>query len=770
MPLTIIIAVPLLLAATAPLLRRLLGNATGPVLAMAPLASAAVLLSLASGIANGAPLLETVDWVPSLGIALAFRLDGLGVLFALLITVIGAVVLVYAQGYLHGDPRLGRFYTFLLLFMAAMLGVVLAENILTLFVFWELTSISSYLLIGHYHEKEEARKSALQALLITGAGGLALLAGLILLGDAAGGYSLSSILDSRETIIASDLYLPMLLLILLGAFTKSAQVPFQFWLPGAMAAPAPVSAYLHSATMVKAGVFVLARLSPAIGGTEYWHYIVTSTGAVTMIVASAVAYTQTDLKRLLAYSTVSALGTLVLLLGIGTDLAAKAAMVFLLVHSLYKGALFMVAGSIDHEAGTRDVRALGGLRRVMPITATAAALAALSMTGVPPLLGFISKELMYEAKMQAPQVSTLVLLAGVLANALTIAVAVIVGIRPFLGKASEVPAGTHEGPPSLWLGPLLLGALGLLFGLFPALPARLLIEPAVTAIRAEHIEVSLALWHGINPVLLLSIATVALGILFFYFRRQGRDFAEAFAPPRWLLPSMWYQRSVAHLPSMAGVLSRFVQSGYLRNYMIIVLLAFLVLMLLAFLRLPSMPVFKGLSAVALHEWGVLLIMVVATAGAMLSRTRLSAVVSLGVVGFGMSLVFLYYGAPDLAITQILIETLTVIIFVLVVYHLPKFSTMSSRATQLRDGIVALAAGGMVTLLALLAADVQVHPSISDFHARNSVPEAFGKNVVNVILVDFRALDTLGEITVLAVAALGVYAMIKLPLKKRGKSA
>ncbi len=770
MPLTIIIAVPLLLAAAAPFLRRGLGNATGYVLAMAPLASAVVLLSHSSGIANGVPLLESVDWVPSLGIALAFRLDGLGLLFALLITVIGAVVLVYAQGYLHGDLRLGRFYSFLLLFMAAMLGVVLAENILTLFVFWELTSISSYLLIGHYHEKEDSRKSALQALLITGAGGLALLAGLILLGNAAGSYALSTILDSRESIISSNLYLPMLLLILLGAFTKSAQVPFHFWLPGAMAAPAPVSAYLHSATMVKAGVFVLARLSPAIGGTEAWHYIVTSTGAVTMIVAAAVAYTQTDLKRLLAYSTVSALGTLVLLLGIGTDLAAKAAMVFLLVHSLYKGALFMVAGSIDHEAGTRDVRSLGGLRRVMPITATAAGLAALSMTGVPPLLGFISKELMYEAKMQAPEVSTLVLLAGVLANALTIAVAVIVGIRPFLGKASEVPTGTHEGSPALWLGPLLLGALGLLFGLFPALPGRLLIEPAVSAIRAEHIEVALALWHGINPVLLLSIATVALGILFFYFRRQGRDFAEAYAPPRWLLPATWYQRSVAHLPSMAGVLSRFVQSGYLRSYMVVVLLAFLGLMLLAFLRAPSAPVLKGLGAVALHEWGVLLIMVVATVGAMLSRTRLSAVVSLGVVGFGMSLVFLYYGAPDLAITQILIETLTVIIFVLVLYHLPKFSTMSSRATQLRDGIVALAAGGMVTLLALLAADVQVHPSISDFHARNSVPEAFGKNVVNVILVDFRALDTLGEITVLAVAALGVYAMIKLPLKKRGKRA
>ncbi|MCZ7556133.1 MAG: putative monovalent cation/H+ antiporter subunit A [Bacteroidia bacterium] len=755
-----------LLAALAPLLHRVLRNKTGIVLAILPAGfSVWIVWAMVGGASDALPL-ESWEWVPSLGFVLSFRPDGLSLLFALLISGIGAIVLVYGGGYLKGHRDLGRFYAFLFLFMGSMLGVVLSDNLLVLFVFWELTGVASYLLIGYYHEKEESRKSALQALLITGAGGLTLLGGIILLSIAGGGFSITDLVSKAGDIRSHALYLPALLLILIGAFTKSAQVPFHFWLPGAMAAPAPVSAYLHSATMVKAGVFLLARLTPVLGYTAEWHYLVTLAGAATMIVGAVIAYTQTDLKRLLAFSTVSALGTLVMLLGIGTELAAKAAMVFLVVHSLYKGALFMVAGSIDHEAGTRDVRSLRGLIHVMPMTGIAAGLAALSMTGFPPLLGFISKELMYEAKMQAPDASLLILTLGVAANALTIAVALMVGIRPFLGKADQVPAGTHEGYPSLWAGPLFMGFAGLLFGLFPDLIAGPVLSPAVAAIRAEHVALELHLWHGINPVLLLSIATVILGVALYALREKSRLLAGTWAPPQRLRPGAVYQRAVAHLPALAARLAGTLQSGYLRTYLVIVLSAFIVLMGTALLRLHAWPVMDGFDDVTPFEWGLVLLMLAAILVVLFSRTRLAALAGLGIVGYGIAVIFIFYGAADLAITQILIETLTVIIFVLVVYHLPQFTHRSPNATRVRDGVIAVFSGGIVTALALLAADVQLFPSIAESFAQKSLTEGFGRNVVNVILVDFRALDTLGEITVLAVAAVGVFALIRLrPLKK-----
>jgi len=488
-----------------PLLYRFTRKWTGWVLALLPLTLVIYFVSHIEQVSKGEVIKVSYNWIPSLGISLSFFIDGLSMLFVLIIAGIGALVMLYTSGYLAGHRNLSRFYVYILIFMASMIGVVVSDNLITLFIFWELTSISSYLLIGFDHELEKSRAAALQALMVTGGGSLALLAGLILLGHISGSWQLSQLLIQNGVYREHALYVPILLLILLGAFTKSAQVPFHFWLSAAMQAPTPVSAYLHSATMVKAGVYLLARLNPILGGTDEWHYIVTFVGALTMVIGGLLALPQTDLKRLLAYSTVSALGTMVMLLGFSTTLATKAAIVFLFVHALYKGSLFMMVGAVDHETGTRDVYSLSGLIKYMPITAAAAALAAFSMSGFPPLLGFISKELLYEAKIQAPNAALIIIIVGVVANMMNVAVAAIVGIRPFIGDKSVTPKEGHEAPVALWLGPLMLAGAGLILGLFPTLIADSLISPAVSAVQAEITIIKLKLWHNINTVLLLRI-------------------------------------------------------------------------------------------------------------------------------------------------------------------------------------------------------------------------------------------------------------------------
>jgi len=762
--LTAILAV-FALALLAPTIHRALGrfgNAASLLFAIVPSALVAWLVAHIPGVAGGKVFSWAIPWAPSLGLALDLRLDGLSLLFLLLISGIGVLVLIYAGGYLAGHPQLGRFLAFLLFFMGAMLGLVSSDNLIALFVFWELTSISSYLLIGFNSEDPKSRASALRALLVTGGGGLALLAGIILLGQIGGTYSISALAAAGDQIRQSPMYLPILLLVLSGAFTKSAQVPFHFWLPTAMAAPTPVSAYLHSATMVKAGIFLMARMNPILGGsTLEWHYLLMVFGVVTMFVGALLALPQTDLKRLLAYSTVSALGTLTLLIGIGTTESLKAAAVFLLVHSLYKGALFMVAGAVDHETGTRNVRALSGLIRVMPITAVAAGLAALSMSGFPPLLGFIGKELLYEAKLAAPSAAEMITFAGVGANTIMVAVAIIVGIRPFTGATKPLASDSHahEAPWTLWLGPMVLAASGLVFGLFPELVGAGLIEPAVAAMRGEQTAIKLKLWHGVNVVFLMSVATVLGGVVLYLLRERIRKLAAAISGLAMFGPTNLYELGLRGLLRFAALQTAFIQHGKLRLYILTVLVASLGGVGYALTRFGGVPMFESWQGLTFIEVAVALTMLVATVVVVTTKSRLTALVALGVVGYGVAMLFVFYGAPDLAITQILVETLSLLLFVLVVYKLPRFTPHSTMRRRLGDATLALAAGAVMTLLVLKAVHVTAGPRISEYLAANAI-NAYGRNIVNVILVDFRALDTFGEIVVLAAAALGVVALFK----------
>jgi len=747
-------------AVFAPAVHRLAGKSSCWLLAILPAGLTLYFASLAPVVWSGQSIRASYAWAPDLDLHLSFHLDGLSLLFALLISGMGAVVVVYAGGYLNGHPRLGRFYATLFFFMASMLGLVMAGNLILLFTFWELTSISSYLLIGFDSERERARKSALQALLVTGSGGLALLAGAVLLGQIGGSYELSALLARGGAIQADALYLPATALILLGALTKSAQVPFHFWLPAAMEAPAPVSAYLHAATMVKAGVYLLARLTPILGGTVFWSVSLTLIGAITMLTGAIIALYKSDLKQLLAYSTVSVLGILTFLIGLGTGFALEAMTAYLMAHGLYKGALFLTAGTVDHETGTRQIEELGGLWRAMPFTAAAGALAAFSMAGLPPMFGFVSKEMLYEAGMRAPMHAVLLTKVLVLTAILLFAVAGAVGFRPFFGGRTTTPKHPHEGSLNLWLGPLVLACGGLGLGLFPAQLENAIRYGVFAIAPSQAAKVKLGLFHGFNTAVLLSILSLAGGLLIYRF--HGRLVRSGWSLPlgRWG-PARGYELAVEAMNRLAAAQTKLLQSGYLRYYLLTIVLTAVSLSGFALLRQPVAPEPGVFSGVQPHEAVLAVIILVSILVAVRTSSRLTAVAALGVTGIGIALIYALFGAPDLAMTQVVVETLTVILLVLVLYHLPDFSWLTPRGQRLRDAAVAAAGGGLMATLVLAAASVQHAPSIASYYVENSYPLARGRNVVNVILTDFRALDTLGEITVVAVAAIGVYALLRL---------
>ena len=767
----IILAAVFIAAFLAPALHRVLGDRVGLVLSLVPLAGAWVYMEMIPGVMAGQPFVSRHAWVPALGISLDFRIDGLSLLFLLLISVIGVFVTWYAAGYLAGKKDLGRFYLYLFGFMGSMLGVVSADHLVLLFIFWELTSISSYLLIGYYHNEAKSRAAALQALLVTGAGGLCLLAGVILLGRMAGTFLISELLAmDAAALVAQPGFTTVLILILLGAFTKSAQFPFHFWLPNAMAAPAPVSAYLHSATMVKAGVFLLARLFPLLSASPLWFPIVAPVGAVTMIMGVVMALGQNDLKKILAYTTVGVLGTLTMLLGIGTDLAVKAAMAYLLAHAIYKAALFMTSGTIDHETGSRDPDLLGGLRRAMPFTAAAALVGGLSMAGVPLLLGFVSKEYFYKALLDAEGAGVLWEVLGVSASVVMVAAAITAGIKPFWGTLLPTPKHPHEAPWTMWLGPVLLGVAGIKTGLFPSYAGAGLVGPAAAAVLGDGGFVAdLKLWHGWTTALGLSALTVLLGLALYALLPRIRAARGIFAGLARLGPERGYDNLLAGLLAFARWQTSVLQNGYLRNYILTVILFTVVLVGWMLPGVVPSPDWDTMVRPNVLTVTVCLLIMAGAIFACLTSSRFTAILALGVVGVGIAMLYFMFSAPDLAMTQVLVETLTLVLFVLAFYRLPVFGNYSKRSTKIRDALLAAVFGTVMAMVVLVEQSSRAADNaVSRFMGENSLTLANGRNVVNVILVDFRALDTLGEITVLAIAALGVFAMMRLRPGRGGK--
>ncbi|HRK10483.1 monovalent cation/H+ antiporter subunit A [Thauera sp.] len=725
----------------------------------------ALLLSHAPAVFRGEVVQAGWDWLPALGLNANFFLDGLGFFFAGLILGIGLLIIVYARFYLAKDDPMGSFYTYLLLFQGAMVGIVLSDNILLLLVFWELTSLSSFLLIGYWKHLPEGRQGARMALAVTGAGGLAMIAGMLILGDIAGSYNLTDILQHKDAIQASPLYLPALLLILAGCFTKSAQFPFHFWLPHAMAAPTPVSAYLHSATMVKAGLFLMARMWPVLAGTVEWFYIVATTGLITMLVGAVIALFKDDLKGLLAFSTVSHLGLVTMLLGFGTPMAAVAAVFHILNHATFKAALFMNAGIIDHEAGTRDIKRLGGLLHLMPVTATLAMVAAASMAGLPPLNGFLSKEMMlHEAAATAWLGNGWVVPAlATLAACFSVAYSLRYIVHVFFGaKRSDYPHTPHDPPAGLWLPPALLVVLVVLIGLLPATVAGPLVAVVAQAVIGGALpDYHLALWHGVNIALALSVVAVVVGLGALRAYPRVRAVWQAGPHPE---AKAMFDAVMAAALALAQRVTHGLHNGSLQRYLAFAIGAMTLAGFATFIGasheagtrelLPAEPV-------AVVAWLLLLGGCVLTV--MFFRQRLLSVLVVGTVGLIVCVAFIYLSAPDLALTQISVEVTTVILILLALYFLPKASPLSSTVSadplrHLRDGVLALIAGGGMGLVswAMLTRDGS---SLSTYYLENSVSGGGGTNVVNVILVDFRGFDTFGEIIVLGIAALAIYALL-----------
>lgn len=705
----------------------------------------------------GDVVIQRLDWIPSLGISLSFQLDALALLFALLITGIGAIIFLYASTYLNRTWRTPRFFAALTVFMASMLGAVISDDLLSLIVFWELTSLSSFMLIGYDSSQTESRRSAQQGLLITVGGGLAMLAGAVLLGTLAGSYRISEInaLD-LNTQLSGSMGAAIVVLIAIGAFSKSAQAPLHSWLANAMVAPTPVSAYLHSATMVKLGVYLLARLNPTLADTGLWAPLLVTAGTLTMLTGVVLAIRHTDLKRILAYSTIVSLGTLITLIGINHPVSTVAMVTFLLVHALYKACLFMVAGIIDHATGTRDSSVLGGLAAHLPITAAITTVAALSMAGLPPLLGFIGKELIYEASLSGG-VHYFVVVVAVLSNACMVGIAGLLAVRCFFRPppaTAEFSIAQPRDPSTLmWVGPLILAVLGLVFGLVPTLVQTFLAR-AASVVNGETISYTLSIWHGFTPMLALSALTFALGLALYLFWNRVQNGLNKFSFLDKWGPDRLYDKSLDGLMRLADRQTRRIQTGSLRQYMAASLSVVAIAVLLAMIFFDGMI----LPALSLENVGSEIVLPFLLMGAAImvlrSRSIVQGIISAGAVGFCVAVVFLLDGAPDLAFTQFSVEALSVVILLAIIGHMPfRAPDPRTRPQRAHDALVATLFGVMFVVLMFSVVALPFDDTLSEFFRQASFPQAHGRNLVNVIIVDFRALDTLGEITVLALAAI-----------------
>lgn len=766
MTLALLIALPLL-GAVVPLLTERYGRSLcAAATALAPLLGLVLLLGQRSAVFAGETLYLKQPWLPDLGLNLSLRLDGLSFLFALLILGIGLLVILYARYYLGKNERSGRFYAFLLLFMGSMLGVVLSENLLLMMVFWEMTSLSSFLLIGFWGHRSDARRGARMALTVTGAGGLALLAGILLLGNIVGSFELSEVLASGHFIRNHALYPLTLCLILLGVFTKSAQFPFHFWLPHAMAAPTPVSAYLHSATMVKAGVFLLARLYPALAGSDWWFYIVTLTGLATLLVGAVMALFQHDLKGLLAFSTISHLGLITLLFGLDTPLAAVAAIFHIINHATFKASLFMAAGIIDHETGSRDMRRINGMFKYMPHTAALAMVASLAMAGVPLLNGFLSKEMFFGETLAFEHhlfgsfywvIPVGATLAGIFSVAYSLR---FIHDVFFNGEPINLPKFPPHEPPRYMKVPVeVLVFLCLLVGMLPGYTVAPLLATAASATVGGVLPTySLAIWHGFNLPLLMSVIALIGGITV-YACRQPLFRWYAGLPD--LDAKAIFELGVRQLVAVAERITGILESGSLQRYLVLMLLAALLAVVVGLWGLPELAGSLALTwPDPVTALGLLLLCLSALLTVIFHRRRMVALMMLSVVGLLVSLAFARFSAPDLALTQLAVEVVTIILLMLALFYLPAQTPGESSSLRgFRDFILAGASGGVVGLLTF-AVLTRPYESIAGFFLDNSVPGGGGANVVNVILVDFRGFDTLGEISVLAIAGIGIHALLQ----------
>jgi multicomponent Na+:H+ antiporter subunit A len=769
-----IAVLPFLAAALAPIVHRFAGRFTGWILAIVPAAIFFYLLGLAETVIEGGTIATALEWVPAYGLNLSFFIDGLSLVFALTISGIGALILIYAGAYLAGHQHQGRFLGFLLAFMGAMLGLVLADSLLALFVFWELTSITSFLLIGFDHTRQASRRAAIQALVITNIGGMALLAGAVLVNLLAGTWEMSALRDMGDLLRGNAFYGLVLACFIVAAFTKSAQFPLHFWLPNAMEAPTPVSAFLHSATMVQAGVYLLARMSPVLAGTEIWTVLLVGFGGVTLIWGALAALKQTDLKQMLAQTTIASLGLLVLLIGLGSEAAIAAMVIYFVAHAFYKAGLFMIVGAVDHETGTRDITTLGGLADRMPVSFIGAALAALSMIGLPLSIGYFAKEEMYLALTNGSWQGLLVLAVLIAGNAMLAAVALIVMIRPFLGEAVPTPRQPHEAPIAMLVGPILLGAAGIVAGVLPDWLGHDMVTPASTAILGAPVASHLSLGLDFASLLLwLSALTWGLAIVIFRQADTIRTLLRRF--DNWLgwTADQLFDIAMFGLIRFSAAVTRLLHHGRLELYLVLV---FVVLALALFGPMLAFGGFDWIRPDAdfgnwsarlvwpdmqPYEWGVIVLTIAGLVAVLAAPTRLLAILAMGVQGASLALIFLLFGAPDLAFTQLMVEVLSVVVLAFVMTRL-RLDDRDPRPFEdwARDGTLAIVCGAGVSLLLMLVLNGTLDTRLSDLFTATSVPIAHGHNIVNVILVDYRGFDTLGEISVVMGAGMAILALLR----------
>ena len=792
----LIILIPLLYTILVPLFFRYLPRVhTGWFVLPVPIALFTYFMWQIPLVAKESPFVHSVAWIPSLNINYTTYIDGLALIFGLIITGIGALVILYSIYYLSKEREaLGNFYVYLLLFMGAMLGVVFSDNILVLYMFWELTSVSSFLLIAFWYQRKGSRYGAQKALLITVFGGFCMFAGFLILANITDTFSLQQMMQHTDIITSNSLFLPAMLLILLGAFTKSAQFPFHIWLPDAMEAPTPVSAYLHSATMVKAGIYLIARFTPIFGGNMLWFWTVSGIGLITLFWGSLSAVKQVDLKAMLAYSTISQLGMIVCLLGLGSVAmyygpgaeavlyvtAILAAVFHLINHSTFKGCLFMVVGIIDRVTGTRDIRRLGGLMNLMPVTFTLAVIGSFSMAGLPPFNGFLSKELFFTSLLNTSHLEIFHLgkwgilfpVVAWIASIFTFIYCMIIVFKAFLGKhhPRKLAKKTHEAPWGMLFPPLLLAFLIILFFFFPNVLAHYLLIPAISSILPGFMETSISMepikaWHGWTPELFMTIGVVGLGlVLLILFPKWSKLYGQL--PIRFTLNYL-HDKLLIVIERFSERLTRKYMTGFIRDYLLYILLFFIVTLggIMVFLNSFTFNPSAN-SPIRVYEIILCLSLVASALLVLFARNRVVAIIGLGVMGYLVTMFFVIFRAPDLALTQLVVETVTTVLFLLCFYFLPQLkkeeSKIGLKATNL---VVSLGMGFMVTIMALSAQGNRLFPPISWFY-ENAYALAGAKNIVNAILVDFRGFDTMLEILVFCIGGIGVYTLIKLQLTGR----